>query len=166
VCYPGFKHSEEAKALMSAAHKRVAKRLPLGRASRNQLLLDYKNKAEERGLFWNLSDEAFDLLTQGSCRYCGVGPQSFSGSKHNNGLYNYNGIDRIDNKRGYVLGNVASCCKLCNHMKWMLGEQEFLAHIMRITMRSLPEFFAFEKIGIVREESNVARRTDDVRPCR
>ena len=34
-----------------------------------------------------------------------------------NGQYLYNGIDRIDNKLGYIKGNMTPCCKICNHAK-------------------------------------------------
>jgi hypothetical protein len=28
-----------------------------------------------------------------------------------------NGIDRMDNTKGYVLGNIVSCCTECNYVK-------------------------------------------------
>jgi len=31
--------------------------------------------------------------------------------------YTYTGIDRVDNKKGYVVDNVVSCCTICNRVK-------------------------------------------------
>ena len=31
--------------------------------------------------------------------------------------FNYNGIDRVDNKIGYTLKNCVTCCKYCNNAK-------------------------------------------------
>ena len=37
-----------------------------------------------------------------------------------------NGIDRVDNKKCYVSGNVVSCCKFCNYAKNMNILEEFM----------------------------------------
>lgn len=37
-----------------------------------------------------------------------------------------NGIDRLDNSKGYTLGNTVSCCKGHNTMKSSLSTNEFL----------------------------------------
>ena len=49
-----------------------------------------------------------------------------------NGPYVYNGVDRVDNERGYSLENCVPCCKFCNRMKRDLGKKEFLEHIKNI----------------------------------
>jgi deferrochelatase/peroxidase EfeB len=43
-----------------------------------------------------------------------------------------NGLDRVDNNRGYVFSNVVSCCFKCNQMKGKLSVQEFLNHIIKV----------------------------------
>ena len=43
----------------------------------------------------------------------------------NNGDYVYNGIDRIDNNKGYTIDNIVPCCAKCNYAKGKLTLQEF-----------------------------------------
>jgi hypothetical protein len=56
----------------------------------------------------------------GSVIFCGFCPKS------NTGFYILNGIDRINNNRGYEEGNVVSCCKTCNRAKDILSVDEFI----------------------------------------
>ncbi len=64
----------------------------------------YKSNARRRGLAWALEDEhALDLLITDHCFYCGAPPT--------------NGIDRVNNLKGYVEDNVVSCCRMCNNAK-------------------------------------------------
>ena len=109
-------------------------KLPRGVASFNVLLGSYIRSASKRNLAFELSKEYFEELTKGSCYYCGLSAkQSVSGRvRRANGDYLYNGIDRLDNSKGYVEGNVVSCCGLCNKMKSGLIESEFLTHIRKI----------------------------------
>jgi hypothetical protein len=44
----------------------------------------------------------------------------------------YNGIDRVDNKKGYTEENCVSCCGLCNRMKMKMGLSDFAKHIQKI----------------------------------
>ncbi len=44
----------------------------------------------------------------------------------------YNGVDRVDSLKGYVEGNVRSCCKECNVFKFALSEKDFLDGVARI----------------------------------
>ena len=66
---------------------------------------------------------------------CGVPPQQIRSSKGRNGDYTYNGIDRVDNEKGYVHGNVEACCGTCNFLKGNLSLAEFHAAILRIIER-------------------------------
>jgi 5-methylcytosine-specific restriction endonuclease McrA len=48
--------------------------------------------------------------------------------------YIYNGIDRIDNERGYLPDNAVPCCKRCNQAKADMAIDEFkgwLSDIMK-----------------------------------
>jgi hypothetical protein len=40
-----------------------------------------------------------------------------------------NGLDRVDNARGYESGNVVPCCDPCNRMKGTLSREAFLEHV-------------------------------------
>ena len=42
------------------------------------------------------------------------------------------GIDRIDNSKGYLKGNITACCSLCNWMKRELSVDDFINHINKI----------------------------------
>jgi hypothetical protein len=75
----------------------------------------YKGNAHRRGLDWNLSPEEVQELVFESCFYCGISP--FRAIKVRGNIFYYNGIDRVDNKRGYFSDNVVSCCKTCNIAK-------------------------------------------------
>ena len=67
------------------------------------------------------------------CHYCGA-------EHSNNMLYNqpnfkynfiYNGIDRICSSKGYIQGNVVTCCRTCNVAKSDMSYKEFINHITK-----------------------------------
>lgn len=111
-----------------------ANKLPKGEASFNSLFRGYKRSAEKRGHKWNLTKEKFKELTKQNCYYCGRPP--FNKRIHNkittNGAYIYNGVDRIDNSKGYTKNNSVSCCKDCNRAKRKLTQTEFLQLVAKI----------------------------------
>ena len=107
-------------------------RLHNGQAAFNQLYLRYERGAKTRGLRFDLTKEDLSFLTQMNCYYCGTEPFQIIRGPTFNGSYTYNGIDRIDNARGYAMNNVVSCCGLCNRMKGTLKPIEFLEHIIKI----------------------------------
>ncbi|WP_037547415.1 hypothetical protein [Spirochaeta lutea] len=72
---------------------------------------EYKRKAKANDREFELTKEQFDRLSTGNCYYCNVeGP---------------NGIDRIDNSKGYSIENCVSCCKHCNYVKGNLSIKLF-----------------------------------------
>lgn len=86
----------------------------------------YKKGARIRQKDWSLTDgEAMELMSA-PCKYCGRKPD-FVGNK-----FAYNGIDRVNNKSGYVTENVAPCCSMCNYMKSDYSEAEFLQQVESI----------------------------------
>lgn len=103
-----------------------------GQAARKAVLADYKKRAETKGLSWNLSEEQFDKLTSGKCNYCGKEPSQTRVNRGKNGSFTYNGIDRVDNSRGYELSNVVSCCKICNRAKDVMSITEFIEWAKRV----------------------------------
>lgn len=110
-------------------------KLPRGHATRNQLYNSYKQSAKRRGLFWGITLDNFAKLTKQNCYYCGIEPKQsgLKGMNHQrNGDYIYNGIDRVDNDKGYTLDNVVTCCGTCNNMKRTLSKRKFIDQVMRI----------------------------------
>ena len=108
------------------------KRLNLGISSMRQLIMAYKRGAKKRGLEYELAEDQFAELTQKDCYYCGAKPNNIIKHKESFGEYIYNGLDRIDNIKGYTINNVVSCCHLCNSAKGKLTTQEFKELIKRI----------------------------------
>ena len=89
----------------------------------------YNYSAKERGLEFGLDRETFEHLTTSNCTYCGIEPLQFQTRFSE---FKYNGIDRVDNTKGYILENCVSCCKLCNRMKDVLSVEDFKSHINKI----------------------------------
>lgn len=114
-----------------------AVKLPDGIAARNSLLLVYKASARRRGHTWGLTDEAFIEIITKECHYCSEPPSQQM--KTSTSLYIYNGIDRVNNDVGYEIGNVVSCCKICNMAKHVLDRQVFMDWIKRVYMTSVWE---------------------------
>jgi len=80
-----------------------------------------KNGARARNLEFNITYEEYLDFFNKPCVYCGRPNQS--------------GLDRVDNERGYVIGNIVTCCKDCNVMKWSMSIEEFLNRVEIIYKR-------------------------------
>lgn len=106
--------------------------LSKGIAARNKALSDHKISAKKRNIEQALTDEQIIALHKENCHYCGASPSNKAFQKNYNGSYTYNGIDRVDNNKGYLIDNVISCCTFCNHAKNKLSYDEFLGLIKRI----------------------------------
>lgn len=91
----------------------------------------YKRESEKRGINFNLQENVFGQLTSGNCYYCGKKPLQLSGKNYKI-PYIYNGIDRINNDRGYEVDNIVPCCGNCNKMKSNLSLDDFTSHILKI----------------------------------
>ncbi len=80
---------------------------------------NYKTKAKQRGLTFSLTFLEFKQFWQKSCNYCGSAIDTI-------------GLDRKNNRNGYILSNVISCCITCNTMKSDLSKKVFFSHIKKI----------------------------------
>lgn len=106
--------------------------LPSGRAAFNNYLYRTKKNAKIRGLCWELTEQQFEEITSKECFYCGSSPKREQGYGRYNGSYVSNGIDRVDNGVGYILGNCVTCCKECNYAKNTMSMNEFKEFIKSI----------------------------------
>lgn len=75
----------------------------------------YFRTARRFGRQFLLSKEEFIRLTSANCFYCEATPASRS--QRHSYIYYYNGIDRVDNTKGYEADNVVTCCTQCNTKK-------------------------------------------------
>ena len=101
------------------------------------LIKVYKRSAKVRGLSFNLSREEFKSLIFENCHYCGQLPSNIYNSyprdnEHNRSPIMYNGIDRVNNTKGYDLDNCVTSCTQCNFSKRTLNKEQFLTWIKRI----------------------------------
>lgn len=106
--------------------------LPAGEAAFNTLFKQYQRSAKDCNRTFELTKEQFRTFTQGNCWYCGIKPSTFVKPGRMKGGYLYNGLDRMDSKRGYVLGNVVSCCQTCNIAKHTMTQDEFRNWITKV----------------------------------
>lgn len=103
------------------------------------LLSRLKKRYLFKGLTSNLTvDETLNLF-KSECHYCGIKNSNkfIYKQPHFSHIFYYNGIDRIDSKKGYIRGNVVSCCKRCNIAKSDLPYNEFIELIKRINAHLL-----------------------------
>jgi len=119
--------SGNTKSCGSCSHRKLH-----GQSSMNQIIASYKASALKRYLEYSLTDKEFRNLTQLNCYYCGQPPSNIRSKSSAYGEYIYNGIDRIDNSRGYTIDNVVPCCSICNRAKDVMSKQEFYSWVERV----------------------------------
>ncbi len=111
-------------------------------ASFNYLYSQYRNRAKNTNKSFFLSKEQFRSITSMSCYFCGIEPRNkvkYTGKCKLYGDYIYNGVDRLDNSKGYIIKNCVPCCKDCNYAKGELTKDEFLNLVNRIYNFSINE---------------------------
>lgn len=86
-----------------------------------------------------LSREEIKDLIFGDCFYCGAQPSqvmnignNISGRKM---AFLYNGIDRVDNTKGYSLNNCVTSCRYCNAGKNTLSPKEYIEWLENLITR-------------------------------
>lgn len=79
----------------------------------NHKYTQLKSLAKRRKIDWDLTKKQFAIFWKKSCVYCGEEIIAI-------------GLDRVDNKKGYIYGNVVPCCTMCNTWKSNLTLRNFL----------------------------------------
>lgn len=92
----------------------------------HRIFLKYERSARKRHLDFSLSEEQFVSILSLGCDYCGRLPKR------------YNGVDRIDNNRGYENGNCVPCCKPCNLMKKDMSREDFISQCRLVSAKHQP----------------------------
>lgn len=105
-----------------------------GIASAKDVFRNYIRNAKNRKIPFEIDFESFLELSKKECFYCGVEPLQLSKTS-NNGEFYYNGIDRMDNSKGYEKENIVTCCGQCNRMKMDLSYFDFINLIKKIHSR-------------------------------
>jgi len=107
------------------------KQLPPGvSTSIDFLYRNYIKSAKIRSIDFELNIYDFIALTSSNCHYSKHPPSSLIIRAQGN--YAYNGIDRVDNDRGYTLDNCVPCCGQCNRAKKDMTYDEFIKWITTI----------------------------------
>lgn len=119
----------EWKAKMSKSRKTALSHLDPTPDPKNRGYLavntvnDLKYKARQRGLEWTLTPiEAYRLITD-DCLYHG-GASGWPNTR--------NGIDRVDNTKGYHIDNCVTCCTYCNSAKMGRSLEEFIDWVKQL----------------------------------
>lgn len=89
----------------------------------NEIGRYYRRNAVVRSLLWSLSIEQLEQIITRPCTYCGeVGSLGFD----------FTGVDRTDNSKGYTSDNVVPCCKRCNQARNDMSVDEFLQWVEKV----------------------------------
>ena len=119
------KHDKKLRRCIPCYEKLLRVESQRGVRERNYKEEGFKNKyviwnhyvkgAKKRGIDFNLKKDVFNLLIVQKCFYCDYIKDG-----------EVNGIDRIDNNKGYIDTNIVSCCEACNSSKGTQHPQEFI----------------------------------------
>lgn len=106
-------------------------------AAINKLYNSYKKTAQRKEYDFELDRFQFLALVIQRCHYCGIEPQNTTKPSHfvdkeSNTWFIHNGVDRLDNTKGYIEANVVPCCTTCNYAKRTMSKEQFLSWVNRI----------------------------------
>lgn len=99
----------------------------------NALYSHYIKNAKRRNIPFDLTlDEVKHIIHQ-PCHYCGVIESDTFSRRVKKYQIKHNGMDRIDNAKGYEIDNIVPCCKVCNFAKHTMAQNEFYDWIKRVS---------------------------------
>lgn len=108
--------------------------LPGDEGAFRALYQGYRGSAKNKGLEFTLTHEQFRKLTSANCFYCNSAPsrEKQGSKKSKRPRYRFNGIDRKDNTKGYLVDNCLPCCTICNYLKKDIPFEIFVEHIKKM----------------------------------
>lgn len=126
---------------------------PAGESGFNKIFQMYKINAASDNKKFNLTKAQFKNIIIRNCHYCNNKPKEYNPYLKTNGdrsaglsrlnqetidraWINVNGVDRVNNDKGYAVHNCVPCCFDCNEMKNNRKVFDFLNHIERIFKHS------------------------------
>jgi hypothetical protein len=128
-----FVHAAGRKTAISCPKcaPRGRPRLPNNHSHVTYIWNHIRRGAIDRGIIFELTPEQVREIVSQDCTYCGEPPQLRT--IHNlAGSFSWTGVDRIDSDEGYVTGNVAPCCGVCNTAKNDMPLMEFEEWVARV----------------------------------
>ena len=123
--------------------KRKWKRRAKGAANGHRVYRSYKHNAERRNLSFDFNEDDLIAMTQAPCHYCGEKGSNVYNEKGSNGIFRYNGIDRVDSSKGYSINNCVPCCKMCNVAKSTRSVNDFLTWAHRVYSHSVSRIASY-----------------------
>ena len=106
-----------------------------GSIAARQLFSRYKGDEKKRSLEFDLPFEVAMRLFVDDCHYCGQKPSRVNYIARSKSAFTYNGIDRVDNTKGYSTDNCVTCCLKCNECKRAQSYNEFLEWVATVHNR-------------------------------
>ena len=99
------------------AYKDMGKRMikPDNAHPKNTLYNLYVQRCKKRKISLSMDKESLIKLVSLDCYYCGI--DYTINRKQKYGEFKCNGLDRIDNNKGYEIDNVLTCCQYCNAIR-------------------------------------------------
>jgi len=94
----------------------------------NYRFRQYRRSANKKGLSFEISLDDFCCLIKANCHYCST-PPLLSTDKKLFKPFHFNGVDRVDNLKGYTKDNIVTCCKICNYAKRNMTLDAFKTHV-------------------------------------
>jgi hypothetical protein len=125
-------YEDVIKCVSCGCEKSERRKIEWGLSQKKEVFRQYKRGARLRNYNFDLSLDEFVRLCEQDCFYCGSLPSNKRKNRSGNGDFTYNGIDRVDNEKGYTLDNCVPCCKRCNRLKMDLSQSFFFDHIVKI----------------------------------
>lgn len=135
-------NEDEAQSnVLTSNHKvscgcRTGSPLPDGVAESRNRFRSYQAAAKARGFSWELSFDEFIAIGSQPCTYCLAPAPEKRMRPYLKGSFAFNGIDRVDSSRSYVLANCVACCSVCNRMKGTLSFDEFINQCRQIAQKA------------------------------
>lgn len=105
---------------------------PIKNVAVKRVFSKYASSAKNRGIEFSLTPVQLENIVTKRCIYCGKEPENTITRHRINDTFNYSGIDRVDNSKGYIEGNTVPCCWDCNLSKHSRTREEFLSWIKRV----------------------------------
>lgn len=111
---------------------RFRKSLTGEQAHMRHVISQYVQRTKKKKYKWNLTEEEATKILLSDCYYCGQPPSRIINIFKNCNAIKVSGIDRIDSKQGYCVGNVVPCCKTCNTAKSVMSQKDFYIWIKKV----------------------------------